>query len=120
MTRNIFHEAPGFGELLATATQQGLVLPDSYQSMYGELVDTTARQANTARPDPFSLLTSREQEIYRGLLAGLSNTGLSELTGTTLSTTKWHLKNIYSKLGVSNRTEAVLLMSGQDTPGPGA
>lgn len=120
MTRNIFDEAPGFGELLATATQQGLVLPDSYRSMYGELVDTTARQTNTVRPDPFSLLTSREQEIYRGLLAGLSNTGLSELTGTTLSTTKWHLKNIYSKLGVSNRTEAVLLMSGQDAPGPGA
>ena len=29
-------------------------------------------------------------------------------------TGKWHLKNIYAKLGVSNRTEAVLLATAKD------
>ncbi|MGL4316820.1 MAG: LuxR C-terminal-related transcriptional regulator [Pseudomonas sp.] len=27
-----------------------------------------------------------------------------------MSTTKWHLKNIYSKLNLANRTEAILSM----------
>ncbi|WP_397380941.1 helix-turn-helix transcriptional regulator [Pseudomonas sp.] len=33
---------------------------------------------------------------------------MSDKTGMALSTTKWHLKNIYSKLNVSTRTEAIL------------
>jgi len=29
--------------------------------------------------------------------------------GTALSTTKWHLKNIYHKLGITNRAQAISL-----------
>ena len=63
---------------------------------------------DTAEVDPASVLTPREHEIFELLQSGLSNAQISEQTGTSVTTTKWHLKNIYSKLGVSNRTEAAL------------
>ncbi|KXO10038.1 hypothetical protein J122_1991 [Marinobacter excellens LAMA 842] len=114
MTRNLFDEAPGFGKLLAGASDHGLVLPDNYLALYGNLVPESARSAAAVRPDPLTLLTHREQDIYRCLLGGLSNSAISQQTGTTVSTIKWHLKNIYSKLGVRNRTEAVLLAASHD------
>ena len=58
--------------------------------------------------DPDAVLTPKELEIFELLQGGLSNAGISEKAGTSITTTKWHLKNIYSKLGVSSRTEAVL------------
>ena len=61
--------------------------------------------------DPASVLTPKEFEIFELLQNGLSNAKISEHTGVSVTTTKWHLKNIYSKLGVSSRTEAVLRAS---------
>ena len=53
-------------------------------------------------------LTDKELEVFHGLLAGWSNGEISQRAGIALSTTKWHLKNIYSKLQVASRTEAIL------------
>lgn len=53
-------------------------------------------------------LTDKELEILVLLSEGLANKKISERTGTTLNTVKWHLKNLFGKLGVANRTEAVL------------
>lgn len=111
MTRNLFDEAPGFNTLLSAATGQGLELPDTYQALYGDLLSANPASTN---PSPMAQLTSREQTIYRLLLEGCNNRQISEQTGNTVSTIKWHLKNIYAKLGVANRTEAVLLASQSD------
>ncbi len=112
LTRNLFDEAPGFDTLLSAAAGQGLDLPDNYQALYGNLLAVNA----AANPAPTAQLTTREQVIYGLLLEGLNNRQISEQTGNTLSTIKWHLKNIYAKLGVSNRTEAVLLATAKDRP----
>ncbi len=110
LTRNLFDEAPGFGSLLSAATGQGLELPENYLALYGTLL----AERTAANPAPATQLTAREQTIYGLLLEGLNNRQISEQTGNTLSTIKWHLKNIYAKLGVSNRTEAVLLATAKD------
>ncbi|MCB9077026.1 MAG: hypothetical protein H6631_05515 [Anaerolineaceae bacterium] len=52
-------------------------------------------------------LSERELEILRLTASGLSNKKLAETLILTVGTVKWHLNNIYSKLGVSSRTEAV-------------
>lgn len=52
-------------------------------------------------------LTDREKEIVNQLSEGLSNKEIAEKLFITEGTTKWHLSNIYSKLGVNNRTQAV-------------
>jgi two-component system response regulator DesR len=51
-------------------------------------------------------LTKREQEILRLVSEGKSNGEVARQLWVTEQTVKFHLSNIYRKLGVTNRTEA--------------
>ena len=51
-------------------------------------------------------LTRREVEILRLVAEGSSNAQLAQMLWVTEQTVKFHLSNIYRKLGVGNRTEA--------------
>jgi DNA-binding NarL/FixJ family response regulator len=51
-------------------------------------------------------LTRRELEILRLVSEGHSNGALARLLWVTEQTVKFHLSNVYRKLGVANRTEA--------------
>ncbi|HET7555753.1 MAG TPA: response regulator transcription factor [Gaiellaceae bacterium] len=52
-------------------------------------------------------LTERELEILRALGAGRSNREIAKMLWLAEQTVKFHLTNIYRKLNVSSRTEAV-------------
>ena len=54
-----------------------------------------------------SSLSQRELEILTVLSKGLSNKEIANALNMTINTVKWHLKNLFGKLGVSNRTEAI-------------
>jgi DNA-binding NarL/FixJ family response regulator len=56
---------------------------------------------------PVSELTDRETDLLRALAQGLSNRRIGKEFWITEQTVKFHLTNIYRKLGVVNRTEAV-------------
>jgi DNA-binding NarL/FixJ family response regulator len=51
-------------------------------------------------------LTARELEILRWVAAGESNSAIARQLFVTEQTVKFHLSNIYRKLGVANRTQA--------------
>jgi len=51
-------------------------------------------------------LTERELSILRAVARGLSNRAIGRELWVTEQTVKFHLTNIYRKLGVANRTEA--------------
>ena len=51
-------------------------------------------------------LTDRERTILQAVARGLSNQAISRELWITEQTVKFHLTNIYRKLGVSSRTEA--------------
>jgi DNA-binding NarL/FixJ family response regulator len=51
-------------------------------------------------------LTPREKEILRLMSEGLTNVQLARMLWLSEQTVKFHLSNIYRKLGVANRTEA--------------
>lgn len=57
---------------------------------------------------PFQRLTEREMDILVLLSQGLSNGEISQRSEIALSTAKWHLKNIFSKLDVDSRTAALV------------
>ncbi|MGQ4659837.1 response regulator [Lysobacter sp. F6437] len=57
------------------------------------------------RPDP---LTERETEILRLMAGGFSNKEIANSLGVAEGTIKNHVSNILSKLGVRDRTRAVL------------
>jgi LuxR family maltose regulon positive regulatory protein len=51
-------------------------------------------------------LTHRERDILSTVARGLTNREIAECFSLSETTVKWHLRNVFSKLGVGNRTEA--------------
>lgn len=56
---------------------------------------------------PISTLTAREREVLRILTTGLTNKAIGEKLGIQEVTVKLHLRGIFRKFQVSNRTQAV-------------
>jgi NarL family two-component system response regulator LiaR len=54
-------------------------------------------------------LTGREKEILKLMVEGLNNAEIAERIVVSLSTVKYHVSNILSKLGVDNRVAAIAL-----------
>lgn len=64
-------------------------------------------------------LTPREREVLALMVEGLTNPEIAERLVVSRSTAKAHVSNILSKLGVSNRAEAIALALQQKlAPGP--
>lgn len=52
-------------------------------------------------------LTDREIEILRGISEGLTNNQIAEKVFLSVHTVKFHTRNIFEKLSISNRTQAL-------------
>ena len=63
---------------------------------------------------PSYTLSSRQEEILRLLIEGLSNAQIAERLFLSESTVKQHLRAAYKVLGVRNRTEAVRVVRDAD------
>lgn len=66
-----------------------------------------ARKVKDFTISPKPTLTSREFEVLLALKNGLTSEEIAQKLCLSLSTVKTHLRNIYQKLGVRNRVEAV-------------
>jgi DNA-binding NarL/FixJ family response regulator len=84
------------GSLVAPVVTQRLL--SGLERMHNEFVSLD-------RPDP---LTERETEILRLMAGGYSNKEIANSLGVAEGTVKNHVSNILSKLGVRDRTRAVL------------
>jgi len=67
-------------------------------------VDVSRINAN-----PLSTLTRRELEILSSLAAGRTNKEIAAEKGVSANTVKYHIRNLFEKLGVSNRGQAIAL-----------
>ena len=65
--------------------------------------------AEPPKPNTGSLLTPREREVLALLVKGETNLEISEHLFISLPTVKYHLGNLFSKLGAKNRVEAVTI-----------
>jgi DNA-binding NarL/FixJ family response regulator len=77
------------------------------QIMDGEISMETfglARKTDGSGPDPG--LSPRESEILKRVAAGRSNREIAKELWLSEHTVKYHLTNVYRKLGVSGRTDA--------------
>lgn len=57
--------------------------------------------------DPVLSLTERERALLTALAHGRTNKELADLLGISVNTVKFHLRNLFEKLGVGNRAQAV-------------
>jgi len=111
-----FDQGPKLLRLLAEAAQRGIAsayvghLLEAIGSSSMMCVDQTNGQlvpasAALSLTEP---LTAREQEVLRLLEAGLLNRQIAERLVISVGTVKRHTGNIYGKLGVASRTQAIL------------
>jgi predicted ATPase/DNA-binding CsgD family transcriptional regulator len=68
----------------------------------------TAPTVAPTTPSPHGLLSTREVEVLRLLADGLSNADIAQKLFLSVGTVKVHTRNIYSKLKVTSRTQAVV------------
>ena len=110
-TRIFLDEGEAIGSLLTDAYGQGLAL-DSPADQFGEKL----MQAFSGSPiveedeDEYGLtsrLVNREIDILRMVGGGLRNREIGNRLGLTEGTVKWYMQQIYDKLGVRRRPQAV-------------
>ncbi|KGO97678.1 LuxR family transcriptional regulator [Lysobacter defluvii IMMIB APB-9 = DSM 18482] len=82
-----------------------LVQPAMSQRLLSGLEHMRNQFVSLDQPDP---LTERETEILRLMAGGFSNKEIANSLGVAEGTIKNHVSNILSKLGVRDRTRAVL------------
>ncbi len=61
------------------------------------------------KSDPIETLTKRERALIEKLAQGYSNRDLAADLGISVNTVKFHLRNLFEKLSVSSRTQAIAI-----------
>jgi DNA-binding NarL/FixJ family response regulator len=98
------HAAPDelLGAIRAAAAGEAPLDPKAARA----LLDS--RRAAPAAGDKHKALSAREQEVLRLVAQGLANKQIGRRLGISERTVKAHLTNVFSALGVSDRTQAAL------------
>jgi len=93
------------GAIRTVAQGGSMVKPAVTQRLLKGLENMHTDFSSLDRPDP---LTDRETEILRLMAGGYSNKEIANSLGVAEGTVKNHVSNILSKMGVRDRTRAVL------------
>jgi DNA-binding NarL/FixJ family response regulator len=111
------HDEPRFAQralrLGASAYVRKLVDPRDLGSVLRLAVEETvasqpeALQEQAEADDAVAALTASELAVLRALARGLVNKEIAADLAIAPQTVKFHLTNVYRKLGVANRTEAI-------------
>lgn len=91
-------------KLLSAFTAKSIEAPASPTT---ETIKPAKLPASSLIDEQFEPLSEREKEVLRYLAQGLSNRALADKLIVTENTVKVHLRNIFSKLDVNNRTQAL-------------
>jgi LuxR family maltose regulon positive regulatory protein len=109
--RRFVDEGPPMARLLREAAARGIALE------YTQQVLAAFSAAGPSQPLPGQVdgpqsaliepLSEREREVLQHIAEGLSNQEIASRLYLSLHTVKVHARNIYGKLGVHNRMQAV-------------
>jgi two-component system nitrate/nitrite response regulator NarP len=66
--------------------------------------------------DPSEQLTARERALLAALARGLNNRDLGTELGISVNTVKFHLRNLYDKLGINSRAQAIAFFYSSGSP----
>lgn len=96
----------------------GLWFPEDLLGNLLKLVANVLDQTASPRTEAdLSILTAREKEVARRASKGVTNRQIAEALGITERTVKEHMGSIFRKLGVRDRMQLMLLVTGQRAAG---
>jgi DNA-binding NarL/FixJ family response regulator len=111
-----------FDAVRVIAAGEALLAPTVTKRLISEFARQRPRLADPARGSgTLGMLTPRETEVLRLIAGGLSNPEIAKRLVVTEETVKTHVSRILSKLGLRDRTQAVVVAyeSGLVVPGAG-
>ncbi|UVE19718.1 LuxR C-terminal-related transcriptional regulator [Pseudomonas sp. LS44] len=107
LVRTFLDEGPALQRLLVPLAERS---PSEYLSdllSRFAVADSSSRGGEAADAAAKTLLTPRELAILQLINQAMSNKRVALTLNISLETVKWNLKNIYVKLGVSSRYDAI-------------
>ncbi len=111
-----------FDAVRVIAEGEALLAPAITKRLIAEFASQRPRPKDPVQePGPLAALTPRETEVLRLIAGGLSNPEIARRLVVTEETVKTHVSRVLSKLGLRDRTQAVVVAyeSGLVVPGTG-
>ncbi|WP_396588676.1 LuxR C-terminal-related transcriptional regulator [Bermanella sp. R86510] len=109
--RTLFDEAPMIIPIFSSLIGRGDLTPSSlFLSYYRDVLFPQYATDAFDMKSRYNALTKKEREVMMLLAQGLSNQEIADDMSVAATTIKWHLKNIYRKLSLDNRSAAMAYM----------
>ena len=99
------HGGAGF----VSKSEQPAVLLDTIAAVAAGRMVFPYFDVHTLYENPLTSLTRREMEVLSDLATGRTNKQIARDLDVSLNTVKFHVRNLFQKLGVNSRSQAIAL-----------
>lgn len=97
------------GAAFVSKSEQPSVLLDTIAEVAQGRMVFPYIDVRTIYDNPLTTLTRRELEVLSDLASGRTNKQIARDLGVSLNTVKFHVRNLFQKLGVNSRGQAIAL-----------
>lgn len=108
LVRSLLDVAPPLPSMLNDLLQAKAL--DPVLAFYAQRLIAAATQTENAERKvalPMASLSERETEVVQLMAQAMTNKKIARTLGVSPETVKWHVKNLFAKLGVAGRIEAI-------------
>ena len=95
------------GAAFVSKSEQPSVLLDTIAAVAAGRMVFPYIDVRSIYDNPLSTLTRREMEVLADLASGRTNKQIARDLGISLNTIKFHVRNLFQKLGVNSRGQAI-------------
>jgi two-component system nitrate/nitrite response regulator NarP len=95
------------GAAFVSKSEQPAVLLDTIAAVAAGRMVFPYIDVRSIYDNPLSTLTRREMEVLADLASGRTNKQIARDLGVSLNTIKFHVRNLFQKLGVNSRGQAI-------------
>ena len=97
------------GAAFVSKSEQPAVLLDTIATVAGGRMVFPFIDVRAIYDNPLATLTRRELEVLADLASGRTNKQIARDLGVSLNTIKFHVRNLFQKLGVNSRSQAIAM-----------
>ena len=97
------------GAAFVSKSEQPTVLLDTIAAVAAGRMVFPYIAVRTLYDNPLTTLTRRELEVLSDLASGRTNKQIARDLGVSLNTVKFHVRNLFQKLGVNSRSQAIAM-----------